>query len=180
MKGSKKGSSRSWDAPRITFEQYDENYPSAFSRAAETIRKVLPNAKLEHVGSTSVPGLGGRRVLDIVVIATPKDSEVIHEKLLSIGYKDFPYAYVKPMLCGSVQCNGSEYPLLLYVLPQDHEYVRGWLAFREYMRKHPEEVKQYEQVKKEAISSGKSDPRRYQNAKTPYLEGLVKQMSSSN
>lgn len=163
----------------MTFEQHDAKYPSAFSRAAETIRKVLPNAKLEHVGSTSVPGLGGRRVLDIVVIATPKDREVIRENLLSIGYKDFPYAYVKPMLSGSVQYDEKEYPLLLYVLPQDHEYVRGWLAFREYMRKHPEEVKEYEEVKKSAISSGKSDPKSYQEAKTPYLEGLVKRMSLS-
>lgn len=177
-KGWKNGGSKGSSAPKMTFEEYDSNYPAVFALVEEEIRKALPEARLEHVGSTSVPGLGGRGVLDIVLVAAPQESNRFYDKLLSIGYKDFPYAYVKPMLTGSAMYNGTVYPLMIYILPEDHEYVRGWLAFREYMAKHPEEVKNYEQVKKSAISSGKSDPRSYQDAKTPFLEELSKRIAT--
>ena len=168
----------SWDPPKMTFEEYDQKYPLAFTRVSEIIHGILPEARLEHVGSTSIPGLGGRRVLDIVIISRPEDQSRIREKLLANGFKDFPYAYIKPMLTGSAQYAGKEYPLLLYLLPEEHEYVVGWLRFRGYMRNHPEEVKRYAEVKRNAINAGKTDPRSYQESKTPYLEEVWKKAST--
>lgn len=176
-KGAAPGNRR-W-GPAITFHPYDQNYPLVFQSARDSIKQIIPEAVVEHVGSTSVPGLGGRKVVDIVVVAENKDISVYHEKILTLGYKDFPYAYVKPMMNAAIDYNGVEYSVMLYILPIDHEYVRGWIAFRNYMTKHPEEIVQYEQVKKNALSIDKSDPRGYQESKTPFLEGLSKRIASS-
>ena len=66
--------------------------------------------------------------------------------------------------------------MLLYIMPEGSEIFRGWLAFRAYMRQHPEEIQNYVEVKKKAIEEGKTDGWSYQQAKTPYLESLVKKM----
>jgi GrpB-like predicted nucleotidyltransferase (UPF0157 family) len=62
-------------APAMSFEEYDPNYPAAFARLAESIRNAIPQADIEHVGSTSVPGLGGRPVLDVVIPSAAADRE---------------------------------------------------------------------------------------------------------
>jgi GrpB-like predicted nucleotidyltransferase (UPF0157 family) len=174
-----KSSDGGWTGiPKMSFEGYDKGYPLAFARLVDEVHRVLPLVRVEHVGSTSVPGLGGRRVLDGVVVSNPEDHERFREKLLSIGFADFPWAHIKPMLKGSIQFNGKEFPVLLYLLPAEHEYVKGWIAFREYMRRHPEEIEKYARVKQAAIRNGQSDPGSYQQAKTPYLEDLAKRIAS--
>lgn len=81
------------------------------------------------------------------------------------------------MLTGVIQYNGKDYPMLLYILPEDSEIYRGWIAFRTYMKQYPEEVQDYADVKKRAIAEGKTHPWGYQQAKTPYLESLVTKVS---
>jgi len=62
-------------------------------------------------------------------------------------------------------------------MPEESEIFRGWLAFRAYMRQHPEEIQNYVDVKKKAIADGKTDGWSYQQAKTPYLESLANKMT---
>lgn len=162
--------------PKMRYEEYDEDYSLAFAQLVIEIRRVLPSIRVEHIGSTSVHGLGGRRILDGVIVSNPEDGDRIREKLLSIGFTDFPWANVvkssnriSPMFRGTVQFNGKEFPTLFYLLPAEHEYVKDWIAFREYMRKHPEEVQRYAEVKRTVIASGQSDPASYQRGKVPLL-----------
>ncbi len=163
-----------WGA--ISYEDYDENYPRVFAEVAKAIRSVLPSAQVEHVGSTAVPGLGGRRVLDIVIPAERARHDEVVTKMLSIGFVKSPLTHIQPMLAGSIQYNGKDYPMLLYILPEDSEIYQGWIVFRAYMKQHPEEVQDYAEVKKKAIAAGKTDGWSYQRAKTPYLESLVKRI----
>lgn len=163
-----------WSA--MTFEEYDEQYPFVFAEIVAAIHSVLPQARVEHVGSTAVPGLGGRRTLDIVIPATREQHDEMVAKLLSIGFIVSPLKHMQPMLTGLIQHGGKEYPILLYVMPEESEIFRGWLAFRSYMQQHPEEIQHYVEVKKKAIAEGKTDGWSYQQAKSPYLEGLIKRM----
>lgn len=96
--------------------------------------------------------------------------------LASVGFTDFPYGPAKPLLTRSVQVDRRDYQVLLYLLPPEHEFVGGWLAFRDYMRRNPEEVERYAQVKQAAIAAGKTNPGAYQQAKTPYLIELAQRI----
>ena len=163
----------------ISYEDYDTNYPNVFTAVAKAIHAVLPSVQVEHVGSTSIPGLGGRRVLDIVIPAEQGSHDEIVSKLMSIAFIKSPLTHMQPMLTGVIHFNDKDYPMLLYVLPKDSEIYRGWIAFRSYMQQHPEEVQHYSDVKKRAIAEGKTNPWVYQQAKTPYLESLVTKISKS-
>jgi GrpB-like predicted nucleotidyltransferase (UPF0157 family) len=160
-------------APATSFEEYDPNYPRAFDRLAGLIRGALPSAHVEHVGSTSVPGLGGRRVLDVVILAAEADQQGWAAVLRELGFADAPFAWIKPMLTGAVDYQGRMYPVVLYLVPEDHELYRGWVAVRDYLRAHPGEVRGYEAVKRKALAEGHTAPWDYQQAKTPHLQELA-------
>lgn len=162
----------------MSYEDYDERYPQVAAEVVKAIQAMLPSTQVEHVGSTAIPGLGGRRVLDMVLPAEPEKHHEMESKLLSMGFIKSPFPHFLPMLAGSIHYHGKDYPVLLYLLPQEHEVYQGWMAFRTYMRQHPEEVQDYAEVKRRAIAEGKTDPGSYQQAKTPYLESLVKRLGN--
>ncbi len=162
--------------PQMRFTEYDDRYPGAVDCLAESLRSMLPTIRVEHVGSTAVPGLGGRRVLDVVIPAATEEHDRLRSTLLGLGFVDFPFAHIQPLLQGTVRYANEEYPVLLYLLPPDHPYLRGWIACRDYLRGHPDEARRYAEVKRRAIADGQTAPWSYQQAKTPYLEELVKKI----
>ena len=166
--------------PEMTFVEYDATYRKVFVRLTQTVHSVLPSADVEHVGSTSVPGLGGRGAIDAVLLSEPPDHAVILTALLQVAFTEFPYGPAKPALTTTLQLEGRDYVVLVYLLPRTHELVRGWLAFREYMLQHPEEVERYAAIKRAAIAEGKTQPWTYQQAKTPYLVELAQRIASSS
>lgn len=162
--------------PEMMFNDYDERYPLVFKSLVDAIHTVRTDVRVEHVGSTAIPGLGGRGVIDAVVIA-PEDRESIVSELLDAGFTRSPHAWIEPTLTRTLEVEGASYPVHLYVLPDDHPVVRGWLAVRDHLRKHPEEAADYARVKRQAIADGHVQPWTYQQAKTPYLEQLAQQLN---
>ena len=159
--------------PRVEFREYDPNFPAMFEQLAHSVHVVSPTARLEHIGSTSVPGLGGRGVLDSVAIAPPAEQAQLEEGLEHTGFRDFPYGAVQPGLTTTIRLADRDYEVVLYLIPADDEYLPGWRAFKAYMAEHPDEVERYAQVKREAVAQGQTTPWAYQEAKTPYLVQLA-------
>ncbi len=60
------------DLKKFSFNKYSYKYKQLFNREKSKLRKVIPNVKIEHVGSTSISGLGGKCIIDIA-IRTPKN-----------------------------------------------------------------------------------------------------------
>ncbi len=166
--------------PEMAFVESDPAYPSVFARLKQTIRSVLPSAELEHVGSTSVPGLGGRGAIDAVLLSESPDHAAIVTALQPVGFTEFRYGPARPALTTTVQFEGRDYGVLLYLLPRAHELVQGWLAFREHMNKNPVEVERYAAIKGAAIAEGKTEPWTYQRAKTPYLIELAQRIAHTS
>ncbi|NGN95261.1 GrpB family protein [Nocardioides sp. KC13] len=73
----------------IEVRAYDPSWPIRFEEVAEILRKALadgPEASIEHVGSTSVPGLAAKPILDVDVIVAPEDVPAAVAALERIGY----------------------------------------------------------------------------------------------
>jgi GrpB-like predicted nucleotidyltransferase (UPF0157 family) len=73
----------------VVLVEYDPQWPALFEQAAEQIRGALPDAALQihHVGSTSVPGLMAKPLIDInLVVADTTDEEAYFPKLEAAGY----------------------------------------------------------------------------------------------
>ncbi len=156
----------------MAFQEHDPDYARVAKEIAQLVEECYPGVALEHLGSTSVPGLGGRPVLDLVLPVPVKEQQTVVNKLLEVGFIESPLTHLRPMLTARAEFKSREFPVLLYLLSPDHPTLQGWLAFREYMRSHPEECEAYAEVKRRAIAEGHTEPAPYQAAKTPYLAAL--------
>lgn len=160
---------------RVVVEKYDPTWVRDF----EEIRNELCGAldglfvAIEHVGSTSVPGLSAKPVIDIdVVIEDYGVFPQVVEALGGIGYEhegDLGIAGRE-----AFRYSGKEHLKKhhLYVCPADSEELRRHTAFRDYLRAHPEAAEEYGRVKTEGAAMYPDDIDGYIAHKTPIIERI--------
>ncbi len=67
---------------------YNKKFTEIFKKEKNKILKVLDNCEIHHIGSTAVPGLGGKGIIDIMIaLENWKSEREVIEKLKSIGFK---------------------------------------------------------------------------------------------
>jgi GrpB-like predicted nucleotidyltransferase (UPF0157 family) len=132
----------------IVVVDYDPIWPEVFERLRSEIWPVLSDVALtvEHVGSTSVPGLAAKPIIDMtVVVSTDADISVAIGRLATLGY----------VHRGNLGVEGREafyspekLPAHhLYVCPRDSLGLKNHLACRDYLRAHPEMAREYGELK---------------------------------
>jgi GrpB-like predicted nucleotidyltransferase (UPF0157 family) len=137
---------------RIAVVEYDERWPADFERVARRIGEALGDGVLElyHVGSTSVPGLAAKPVIDVdLVVADPADEAAYVPALVSAG---FVHTVREPWW--------HEHRLLKYPDPQTHLHVFGpdcpevvrHRMFRQWLVDHPEDLELYAATKRAAAA----------------------------
>jgi GrpB-like predicted nucleotidyltransferase (UPF0157 family) len=160
-----------------SYQPYDPALPEVFAEIRTLILRLLPEVEVEHVGSTSVPGIGGRNVIDLAVLAPERDHRAVRTGLLAVGFEPSPFPHYLPLLVATASRGGRDYPVLAYVVtPTSDVYVR-WISFRDHMRTHPVDAHGYDLVKRQAIADGHTDNETYQTAKTPFILGVVEKLS---
>lgn len=152
---------------------YNINYPKLFEIEKEKIKKILGNITIEHFGSTAVPNLGGKGYIDIYVVVDKNDlnktSKIIQEKL---GYEYKAYASIKnERLFYLRNTEEARYHLHL-TYTNNPDYVQA-IKFRDYLRNHPDEALEYEEIKKLASVKANKELTK-QNAKRVYMDSKVK------
>jgi GrpB-like predicted nucleotidyltransferase (UPF0157 family) len=160
---------------RVDIVPYDDLWPERFEAERAILRSVFAGlgAEIEHVGSTAVPGLGAKPVVDIMV-GVSNLAEV--EKLLPVLEAE-DYRYVQAHEARLPERRYFRKPLLGPSTFHLHCVVTGsgfWvrqLAFRDYLRVHPEAAAAYEQLKRTLASRlNRTD---YTEAKGPFIESIL-------
>jgi GrpB-like predicted nucleotidyltransferase (UPF0157 family) len=157
---------------------YDEKWKQDFIDIKTELSQALGELAIsvEHVGSTSVEGLAAKPIIDIDVVVTKervndailalKNIGYIHEGNLGIpGREAFAY-------------EGKEHLQQhhLYVCPEDSLELKRHLAFRDYLRLHPEAVNEYSKVKVEAAKLYPEDIDQYIDYKAAVIEKIYSLM----
>jgi GrpB-like predicted nucleotidyltransferase (UPF0157 family) len=157
---------------RVTLVEYDLRWPERFAaRAAELGRALGDRARLiEHVGSTSVPGLAAKPIVDIVVgIDDPEDEPAFLPDLEALGYD---LRVCEPQhRC--LRIGEPDEQVNLHCYPPDHAEVRRYLLFRERLRSSPEDRERYERVKRELAQREWPDINYYAEAKGPVIREIL-------
>jgi GrpB-like predicted nucleotidyltransferase (UPF0157 family) len=133
---------------------YNEQWPDRFAALADNIRAALGAVALdiEHVGSTSVPGLAAKDVIDIdLTVADPREEDRYVPALERLGY----VLTVREPSFHQHRClNLSDPRVNLHVFgPDCPESIRHRM-FRDWLRSHPDDRALYEQAKRQAIPGG--------------------------
>ena len=159
----------------IEIVDYDPAWPETFSGISQAVAAALGRLalRIEHVGSTAVPGLGAKPIIDLdVVIESPRVLPLVAEALSTLGYThegdggiSGREAFRREGAAVPADGSGREWPAHhLYVCPRDSEELRRHLLFRDYLRSHPEAAARYDALKRELA-------RRYANDIDAYVEG---------
>lgn len=163
-------------SPTLRLVAYDPDWPARFAAEAARLRSSLgaTAADIEHVGSTAVPGLASKPVIDIGIAVTSEaaaDSCITPLEALGYEYRgphgDDPHRryYVRNV-------DGARaIQIHLYIMP-----ANAWdqhLAFRDALRANPALAAEYEAEKYRVADAVGWDKREYSEAKGPFVQRVL-------
>ena len=163
---------------RVIVLPYDRAWKTAFKVIKSELESAVGDLVLgiEHVGSTSVEGLSAKPCIDIdVVIEEYGVFEEVVRRLAEIGYIHEGDLGIPDR---EAFCYSDKPHLMthhLYVCPRYSRELHRHITFRDFLRRHPEAVKQYGTVKEEGARLFPDDIEGYIAHKTPCIEELYRQ-----
>jgi GrpB-like predicted nucleotidyltransferase (UPF0157 family) len=161
-------------AKTVIVLDYDPNWPVVFQSLRKRIAETLGDmaAAIEHVGSTAVPNLAAKPIIDIDVLLTSEAMlPAAIERLASLGYIHQGNLGVPEREAFLAPAGDPTHHL--YVCPPRSVEFRRHLAFRNYLRAHPQDAKIYGDLKRALASQLREDRPAYVNAKGELVEELT-------
>jgi GrpB-like predicted nucleotidyltransferase (UPF0157 family) len=162
--------------PAIEIVDYRDTWPAAFRAIADEIAGawVGDAITIEHIGSTAVPGLCAKPVIDVLLGVDALTAAEWHaSRLLALGYRYRPeYENEIPDRRYFVRDASAQVPRVhLHVVLQGGRIWRDHLAFRDALHRDPALADQYAQLKTTlAATSGKAE---YTEAKGPFIRAVL-------
>lgn len=164
----------------INLVPYNPGWPEKFEKENKLIDSSIGpfiTGGIHHVGSTAIPGMSAKPIIDIMVgVESLEKSKPCIKLLEKLGYNYFPYKtdqmlwFVKP----SPQKRTHQ----LHLIPTDSKLFKERIAFRDYLIAHNNEAKDYEKLKKEFAKKYKNDREAYTEAKTEFVNNINKKASN--
>jgi GrpB-like predicted nucleotidyltransferase (UPF0157 family) len=163
---------------RIAVVDYDPAWPIRFVALRSTILSAVGEVALavEHIGSTSVPGLAAKPIIDIdVVVASAADITAAIERLAVIGYEHRGNLGVEGREAFSSPPEPPQH--YLYVCVQGGTALQNHLALRDYLRNNSGAALEYGLLKKQLAARFPQDIDRYVGGKTDFILEVLREMN---
>ena len=161
----------------IEIVPYDGQWAGLFAQQQERVARALRpwlRGPVEHIGSTSVPGLPAKAIIDMVARVTDT-AAVETQAMQAIGWVPAP----EPGDAGQRKLSFC-YPSLakrshhLHLVEHASEGWKTWLAFRDHLRAHPDKAAEYARIKMELAARDSLDRIAYRAGKAPFIESVLK------
>jgi len=156
----------------IEVRPYDPAWPQAAAAAQTELLGRLPGlfTAIEHIGSTAVPGLAAKPIIDLMAAAADLDRIVAHDVALAeLGY-DRHDTGMPDRLFYRRDHRGLRYHL--HVVPADSWATRNERLLRDYLRGHPGDVRRYAELKRQ-LAARHTDGDDYTRGKTELIQELT-------
>jgi GrpB-like predicted nucleotidyltransferase (UPF0157 family) len=164
----------------VACRPHDSRAVEVARRVGEAVREHLPEVTVEHVGSTSVPGCEGKRVVDLMIPVTPGQLEPVKALLDALGFQrqvappgHEPWPESRPMRVGSLEHEGTRFNLHVHVIPAESPEVETQRRFRDRLCADPALREAYVARKREILSRGVTNSGDYSEAKDTFIRGVL-------
>ncbi len=174
--GADEATMRRFSPAEIEVVDYDPEWPRVFEELVAPIRAALGDLALsiEHVGSTSVPGLAAKPIVDIdVVIRSAVDLAEVAQRLAPLGYKHLGDLGLPGREAFGREDGAVRPQRHLCVCIQGARPLVEHLLLRDYLRSHPEDAERYAAVKRELAVRFRLDREGYVEAKSGMVQELL-------
>jgi GrpB-like predicted nucleotidyltransferase (UPF0157 family) len=162
----------------VVLHEHDPRWPQQFSREAERIRTALGEhlVQLEHVGSTSVPGLVAKPRIDmLLVVADSADEPAYVPALEAVGYR---LRIREPDWHEHRMFNGPDIDVNLHVFGSGCPEIERMLRFRDHLRADRTDRERYASAKRELAARHWRHMQDYADAKTSVVEEILRRAAS--
>jgi GrpB-like predicted nucleotidyltransferase (UPF0157 family) len=162
-------------AGSIIVSDYDPNWPTLFEQERTRIKNALGLFALaiEHVGSTAVPGLLSKPIIDLLV-GVPSLEEAKKrciDPIEALGYNYIPeYASWLPGELFFRKGPPGPWTHHVHLMEPFNPRWEAFLAFRDYLRTHPGAARAYADIKRALAASSKDNIEAYRNGKNAFVE----------
>jgi GrpB-like predicted nucleotidyltransferase (UPF0157 family) len=156
----------------VVVVEYDPQWPERFNREQHRIRQILGDTALSlaHVGSTSVPGLYAKPIIDLdLVVASSADESTYVPQLEAAGYL---LILREPNWHEHRMFKGPDTNINLHVFSPGCPELQRHLIFRDWLRLHPDDRDLYSRTKRELSAGAWANPRGYTDAKDDVIDAI--------
>ncbi|BAD66508.1 conserved hypothetical protein [Shouchella clausii KSM-K16] len=171
------GERKPHNAP-VTLLEYDPEWPNQFDREASRIRSVLGNKvlQLEHVGSTSIPGLCAKPIIDILLVVIDSADETTYvPNLEKAGYT---LRIREPEWFEHRLFKGPDTDINLHVFSEGASEVTRMLRFRDWLRSNNADRDKYASVKRHLAQRQWRHVQHYADAKSGIVQEIMERANS--
>lgn len=167
---------------KYVFKPYNADYPNLFLQEKKRISSILSEtAIIEHIGSTAIPGLGGKGIIDIGIGIEKQEMKGVTKMLKKLGYEFRPKFSTPDRL------------FFVSYLPDREEETRGYhihladpssqvwkelIGFRDYLIDHPKDAEEYAKIKQNAADISNQDGETYRKIKQPIINKVIRNIQS--
>ena len=159
-------------SPNYKIIEYNPDWPDLFEQEKARVVSALGigEERFQHIGSTAVPGLGAKPVLDMMAgIPSMATASKLVPLLEAIGYE-----WRGETLPGTLYIRKAEPRRFnLHVTAYGGAFWEDHLLFRDYLRAHRDACVDYEALKRDLMSASAHDPPAYNDGKTDFIRAIV-------
>ena len=155
---------------KMTVTTYDEAWAHQFSQEAKILRELFVDELIDihHIGSTAVPGLKAKPIIDMLpVVKDIARINAYNEAMRQLGYEprgEFGLEGRRYFPKG-----GDNRTHHVHIYQAGHPAIERHLAFRDYLRAHPEVANEYGDLKEKLAHRYSNDPASYVNGKEAWV-----------
>jgi GrpB-like predicted nucleotidyltransferase (UPF0157 family) len=152
---------------------YDPEWPRQAAVVIDALRAAALGlfAAIEHIGSTAVPGLAAKPVIDLMAAVPDLETVRTRQNLLGdMGFHPHENGMTDRLLY--VRADGRVRSHILHVVTLESWPTRNQRILRDFLLTHPEDAARYAQLKREIVATG-TRPGEYARAKTELIQELT-------
>ncbi len=165
---------------KIRFYLYTQEFKEIFEKEKKRIKKVLLNNAIHHIGSTAIPGVGGKGIIDILIaLQNWKEKEKAIIELKKLGF-----LHIHPEENGRIflsKLSNTKYKdVHIHLIEKDSKEYTEKLLFRDFLRRNRKEAKKYHLLKQKWEEQAKGDRKKYGSLKVSYIENIIQKIKNKD
>lgn len=156
--------------------EYDPAWPRLYKAERERVLDAAGDRiqAIEHIGSTAVPGLGAKPIIDMMAgVEDSRAAEKCVELLKLIGYTDANPDQDHPEHFYCLGKGPHSVGYHLHLVKEHSRYFEDHILFRNYLRTHPDVAQQYFELKKKLAEEYEYNRRVYTESKTAFVTSVL-------
>jgi GrpB-like predicted nucleotidyltransferase (UPF0157 family) len=159
---------------RIQLSDYDPAWPQLFAREADRVRAVLGERalRIEHVGSTAVPGLAAKPIIGMLLVVPDSADEAAYVPALE-EHAGYVLRIREPDWYQHRLFKGPDTDINLHVFSAGCAEIERMLLFRDWLRTNPADRELYERTKRELAQREWTYVQNYADAKSAVVQDII-------